>query len=235
MIRYGCRLVRKDMTGKRRKDVDIFLQLLEELTTKERPLISNNTLKNKLKWTQERYDKTSKKLRTDKKIIIGKGQGGSVGLAKSPSGKALTVFLSYSHLDNKLKEDVVKHLDPLKKSNLIDAWFDGKITPGNNIDNEIKKFLSKADIILLLISIDFINSFYCIEVEMQEAMSRHEREEARVIPIILRNCLWDSMPFSKLKALPPDGKAVNSWPDRDEAMVSIVKGIRDVAKDILNQ
>jgi hypothetical protein len=88
-------------------------------------------------------------------------------------------------------------------------------------------------IILLLISIDFINSEYCYDTEMERAMERHQKGEARVIPIILRSCLWQYAPFAKLQALPKDAKAVQSWSDRDEALTDIVDGIGKVAEELL--
>ena len=67
-----------------------------------------------------------------------------------------------------------------------------------------------AQIILLLISSDFIASDYCYSIEMQRALERHEKGEARVIPIILRSIDWKNSPFGKLQALPKDGTAVKS-------------------------
>jgi hypothetical protein len=46
--------------------------------------------------------------------------------------------------------------------------------------------LNRANVILLLISADFLASDYCYDVEMKRAMERHEAGEAIVIPIILR-------------------------------------------------
>ncbi len=63
-------------------------------------------------------------------------------------------------------------------------------------------------------------------------MERHEKGEARVIPIILRPCLWHDAPFGKLNALPKDGKPVTSWPNRDEAFLDVAKGIRRVVEGL---
>jgi hypothetical protein len=87
--------------------------------------------------------------------------------------------------------------------------------------------------VLLLVSIDFISSAYCYDIEMDRALERHEAGEARVIPIILRGCLWQYAPFSKHQALPKDAKAVSAWADQDEALTDVADGIRRVAEEIL--
>jgi len=50
----------------------------------------------------------------------------------------------------------------------------------------IDKHLNTAQIILLIVSPDFIVSDYCYGIELQKALQRHERGEACVIPTILR-------------------------------------------------
>jgi hypothetical protein len=86
----------------------------------------------------------------------------------------------------------------------------------------------------LHISIDFINSSYCYDIELERAVERHAAGEARVIPIILRPCMWHQTPFSKLQALPKDARAVSLWADRDEVLVSVAEGIRAVAEQLLS-
>ena len=81
--------------------------------------------------------------------------------------------------------------------------------------------------------IDFINSEYCYDRELDRALERHDAEEAEVIPIILRPCMWQQTPFARIQSLPKDGQAVSLWPDRDAAFVNVAEGIRQVAKDLL--
>ena len=92
--------------------------------------------------------------------------------------------------------------------------------------------MKSADIILLLVSSDFLASNYCYDIEVTAAMERHEAREARVIPVILRPCDWNTAPFGKLQALPKDAKPVRKWNDQDEAFLDIAKGIRRVADEI---
>jgi hypothetical protein len=54
----------------------------------------------------------------------------------------------------------------------------------------------------LLISADFLASDYCYGIELQRALEGHQRGKARVIPIILRPCDWQTSPFAPLQCLP---------------------------------
>lgn len=127
---------------------------------------------------------------------------------------------------------MLKHLEPLKHLNLIESWHDRKLVAGDEWEKAISKNLENADIILLLISIDFINSKYCFDIELERALELNEQKKAIVVPVIIRNCLWQHTAFAKLQALPRDAKAVSAWADRDEALTNIANGIKQLAEDI---
>jgi hypothetical protein len=139
-----------------------------------------------------------------------------------------TLFFSYSHKDEELRNKLEVHLTMLKRQGLIETWHDRRILAGSEIDHAIDKNLDAADVILLLVSPDFIASDYCYEREVARAMERHERQEAAVIPVILRACDWHEAPFGKLLAAPTDGKPVNRWADLDEAFLNVVTMIKKV-------
>ncbi len=120
----------------------------------------------------------------------------------------MEVFFSYSHKDKEFHDALVQHLTPLQQEGKITTWHDQKIMPGDEWEKAIESHLESADIILLLISVDFVNSKYCYDVELKKALQRHEKGEARVIPVILRSVDWHNTPFGKLNALPTDGKAI---------------------------
>lgn len=137
-----------------------------------------------------------------------------------------SIFFSYSHADEDLRDTLEKHLAALKHQGLINTWHDRRIQPGDEFASEISNELEKADIILLLVSADFIASTYCYDIEMKRAIERHESKEARIIPVILRACDWHDTPFGKLMAAPKDGRPVRSWPDLDDAFLDIVQAIK---------
>lgn len=137
-----------------------------------------------------------------------------------------TIFFSYCHTDEALRDRLETSLHALKRQGLIDTWHDRRIIVGEDFDGEVRHELERADVILLLISPDFIASDYCYDVEMKRALERHADREARVIPVILRACDWRPLPFGKLLAAPRDGKPIRSWPDIDEAFLDVARKIR---------
>lgn len=139
--------------------------------------------------------------------------------------KAIEVFYSYAHKDEKLRDKLEIHLANLKQQALITNWHDREISAGSEWSLEINEHLNAAQIILLLVSPDFIASDYCYNIEVKRALERHEAGEACVIPIILRHASWKRTPLSKLQALPTDGRPVMSWSDKDKAFLDIEVGI----------
>jgi hypothetical protein len=148
------------------------------------------------------------------------------------SPEPIEVFISYSHKDEDLKDELYVHLANLTRQNKIKPWQDRAIEAGTEWDAEIKARLESAGIILLLITPRFIASEYCFDNEMQRAMERHEEGTARVIPIIMKPCDWQDTPFSKLQALPKDAKPVKFWDDMDEALLDVVQGIRRTVESL---
>lgn len=145
---------------------------------------------------------------------------------------AATIFFCYAHEDKALLNKLKNHLKPLQREMLINVWDDFDINAGSEWEREISEHLNTAQIILLLVSSDFLASDYCYSTEMKRAMERHERGEARVIPIILRPAFWQTSPFGKLQALPANGKPVvsSSWNNWDEAFYDVAEGVRKVVE-----
>lgn len=149
-----------------------------------------------------------------------------------PVNEPIEVFISYSHKDESLKDELYVHLANLTRQGKIRPWQDRAIEAGTEWDAEIKAHLESAGVILLLITPRFIASEYCFDKEMQRAMERHAVGTARVVPIIMKPCDWQDTPFSKLQVLPKDAKPVTSWSDQDEALLDVVKGIRRAVDSI---
>jgi hypothetical protein len=145
------------------------------------------------------------------------------------------VFFSYSHKDEIFRDRLETHLAMLKREGTVETWHDRRIAAGDEFAGVIDERIEAADLILLLVSADFLNSNYCYDIEMKRAMERHAAGEARVIPIILGHCDWHSAPFGKLLAAPKDGKPIVSWPDLDEAFVDVIRQIRGTLPSVAHQ
>jgi hypothetical protein len=138
------------------------------------------------------------------------------------------IFMSYSHKDESHRNELETHLSMLKREGLISTWHDRKILAGDEFKSDIDENLEDSNIILLLVSPYFIESDYCFDIEMKRALVRHEKGEARVIPIILEHCDWHSAPFGKLEALPQNGQPITEYPNQHKAFTEIARGIREV-------
>ncbi len=150
--------------------------------------------------------------------------------AKKEKDRPVSAFISYSHADSKIKNDLFKHLSPLRRLRLISDWHDGEIKPGDEWQKSIAGHLNSSQIILLLISSDFIASEFCYNKELNKAMERHSAKEAVVIPVIVRACMWHDLAFGKLQALPDEGRAITTWVDLDDALTKVAMGVQAAAQ-----
>ena len=149
---------------------------------------------------------------------------------------AIEIFCCYAREDQELMRALRKHLMPMQRRGLITIWSDTDIDAGDAWEDEIKKHLNSAHIILLLISPDFMASDYCYSTEMERALERNARGEARVLPIILRPTAWKGAPFDKLQVLPTNAKPVTdgrSWQSIDEALNDVTEHVSPVVFDLL--
>lgn len=144
----------------------------------------------------------------------------------------MEIFYSYSDKDREYIDKLENHLSTLKKQGAISCWHHHAITAGREVEKEIDTHLSRAEIILLLVSSDFLASDYCYDTELKRAMQRHQKGESRVIPIILRPCYWESTDFAKLQPLPEKAQPITTWDNEDEAFLDVAKGIGKVCKEM---
>jgi hypothetical protein len=149
--------------------------------------------------------------------------------------KPIEIFFSYAHKDEELMNSVRRQLTLFERRKEIKKWHDRQIPPGSEWEGHIDQRLNSSEIVLLFVSPHFIDSDYAYDVEMTEALRRHEAGEARVIPIILRPCPWKAAPFSHLQVLPKDGIAITEWQNEDIACLNVAQGIMSVVSELNDQ
>jgi hypothetical protein len=140
------------------------------------------------------------------------------------------VFVSYASEDAALWDELATHLAILRRQRFVSTWHHRQIRAGEDRKSAVDEHLEAAQVVLLLVSADFLDSDYCYTVEMERALARHRAGEAHVIPVILRVCDWHSAPFAHLQVLPDSVRPVTSWKNRDEAWDEVARGIRGVVK-----
>jgi tetratricopeptide (TPR) repeat protein len=147
--------------------------------------------------------------------------------------RPIKIFYSYAHDDESSRVALDRHL----MHSRIEGWHDRVIAPGREWKKEVDNNLDTADIILLLISSYFMASANCNE-EMRRALQRRDREEAEVIPVLLRVVSDENLKdrsLTDLQILPTGRKAVTRWPDENEAFVDVAQGIWRVINNILKK
>ena len=122
--------------------------------------------------------------------------------------KKLKVFCSYSHKDAKLLDQLDGHMASLRRSLAVDTWTDGMIKAGSDWRKEIMTSLETADVILLLISSDFLRSDFCQSIEFKRAIERHETDRTLIIPILLRPCDIKGTVLETFQCIPKGAKPV---------------------------
>lgn len=152
----------------------------------------------------------------------------SVVLPTAAPGLRLLVRHSAGVEDVTLAEQLLRHLDILKRFSGVDVWSDTRIQAGDDARGEVERAIQQADVALLLLSADFFASDFLQEVEVPRLLERHRSGELRVIPVLLRSCVWEVHPWlSELPALPRHRKAIGSFSgdDRDRVLTEVVKEI----------
>src|SRR5260221_1257155 len=142
------------------------------------------------------------------------------------------VLYCYADADEPLLNELEKHLSLLRHEGLITTWHKRQIIAGTDWTKAFDRHLNTASVSLLLISSNFLASDYYCGIEVQQAMQRHDTNEARVIPILLRPVDWQGAPFGKLKSLPSNGKPITTWDNRDMALFDVACGIRGALEDV---
>ena len=137
----------------------------------------------------------------------------------------LKVFISYSHKDAELKQQLDVQLVNLKRTIPLDIWSDNMIVAGQDWNEEISSKLKASQVILLLISPDFIASDYAYDKEMKEALNMHDFKQALVVPVMLRTIKENGLPFSKIQTLPSSPRFVNEWSNLDAAFTNVLTGL----------
>ncbi len=159
---------------------------------------------------------------------------------KPKPAKVIQIFISYVEDDENLLKELREHLRVMqhqyreREGCLVKIWHSGDVLPGQDWKRKIEEHLLQAHIILLLVSVKFLNSEICRSIQIQPAIDRHRDNKACVIPVILRSCDWKYEIFGQLQPLPSRGRPVIKWKPRDDAYLDIITGIRKAIDHLLH-
>lgn len=142
-------------------------------------------------------------------------------------------FVAYSKADSEAVSRLMVHLESLKYEGLVDTWHDRQLVPGDEWDTKIHAELSVADVVIFCVSADLLATEYVQQVEIPTAISRHDRDEAIVIPVIFGRCSWEHSALGKLQAIPVKGDTIQDYSQHgnlDRAWEEITVRVRDAVK-----
>ena len=144
----------------------------------------------------------------------------------------INVFMVYCNEDKTFRDELELHLKILKRQGMINKWVEREILPNQQWDNVTAPELNNSDIILMVTSPVLLGSGYLTGSEAKTALELHNAGKADLIPVILKDCAWETPPLDGLMPLPESGKPVISshWRSIDEAFVNIDKALKRVIK-----
>lgn len=148
--------------------------------------------------------------------------------------KVVKIFYCYDPEDTIFLDNLEKYLTFLKRSGQVSTWSEHEIPGGANREHEIEQHLRQSDIVLLLVSPDFLASDHCQMIQQQAMELREANESFSVIPIILRHATWKQSPIGRLQPLPRDERPIKQWKDRDEAFVHVAEEIKVIVDNLLS-
>src|ERR1017187_1917614 len=149
--------------------------------------------------------------------------------------KGIRILCCYAQKDEGLQHELFMHLSVLLRQGLITDWHNYQIESTVEAKETLSIQLDNADVILLLISTNFLASDFCNGIEMERILAKHKTEGTNILPIILNRVEWKCVPFGNLDLLPLEGKAVTDWSDINEAFYTVAKVLHALIKTIINE
>ncbi len=136
------------------------------------------------------------------------------------------IFISYCHCDERYAKKLINHLSVLVKNKLVEYWYDRCIDGGQLWNKKIMDELNDSQIVILLVSADFLALQFCYDIEYKLA----EEKNKKIVPIIVRPCSWHLSPIGQYQAYPKDGKPIENFSNQDTAFTCIINKLNDLIK-----
>lgn len=149
--------------------------------------------------------------------------------------RKVKIFIAYSKDDREYKDQLLTHLELLKKEGDVETWDDSQIMIGSQWDQVIKDNLKESDIVLFLVSADSMASKYVQEREIKYAIKRAEEGKVILVPIIIKHCHWRPLKIGNYQALPKNLAPITDikkWFDLNEAYLHITEELVEIINEV---
>ncbi len=155
--------------------------------------------------------------------------------AGTPKKNPLSLFICYAHANERTVRQLIPSLKVLARRGYIEPWSDTNLVPGEDWDDTIKERSTEADIILFMVSRDFLASKYITEQERPLAMALMSEGKAVVVPVLLSPCSWRDEDFARLEKLPRKDDPISSFSPRDSAWFLVEEGLKKVVEQAVSK
>ncbi len=143
------------------------------------------------------------------------------------------VFFSYAHENGEALDEIQMRLAAYVRSGLLKLRDDQKFIPSDRLSDRIRTEITEADIVVLLVSPHFVDSYYCYDQELKFALEMNKEKNTRILPVIIEDTRGlNDLEISEFIFIPSDGTPLNKSANRTKALNDIAEGIAKAAKDI---
>lgn len=152
--------------------------------------------------------------------------------ASAPRDNPVSLFICYARANDRVVKRLIPSLKVLARRGYISPWRDTDLIPGDEWDETIQERLSASQIILFMVSRDFLASRYITEHERPVAMRLMDEGKAVVVPVLLSTCSWKDEDFAKLEKLPRKDELISSITPREDAWALVEEGLKKVVEKV---
>ncbi len=147
----------------------------------------------------------------------------------------IKLFISYAHADEEDKNTFCKFLATLKRNGAVSEWNDRQLLAGSKLNDEIISQLESSDAVCLLITQDFLASYYCVEEELTRALKMAENNHCRVFPIIVDHCTWLDSEIKEFTCVPTDGQPIKEFANESKGWLQVINELKKLITDITEE
>lgn len=136
--------------------------------------------------------------------------------------------------DSDYNQQLQRHLSSLEEEGLITRWDVGMVLPGMDLQQAVEQKLKDTQVVIVLLSADFVASDNC-ELLEQQIFSLQAKYKYTIVPVLLRPCLYGER-YKHYNLLPDKDQAVtsNNWSNTDEALAKVAASIAQTVRDIID-
>jgi hypothetical protein len=109
------------------------------------------------------------------------------------------------------KDRLITQLGVLQQQSILELWHDRRIGAGADWYQEICQAMEAADVAVLLVSADFLTSSFILREEVARLLARRQQEGLPIVPILVRPCAWEEVPWlARMQLRPLDARPLSA-------------------------